>query len=85
MSALPDTLNSYWFYKEVYKKLGISTLLTNIGKILPTLNSTTSIFLFKKIDSPISISTSRRYLRTFPVFYLLNMLPINSMLMNIYS
>lgn len=24
MSALPDTLNSYWLYKEVYKKLGIS-------------------------------------------------------------
>lgn len=52
MSHLPSTLNSFWLYREVYKKLGISNPAYKYWKNTPTLKLNNKYLFVKKNTLP---------------------------------
>ena len=52
MSALPDTLNSYWLWKEVYTKLGISNPAYKYWKNTPNLKLNNKYLFVQKHTLP---------------------------------
>lgn len=52
MSALPDTLNSFWLWKEVYAKLGISNPAYKYWKNTPTLKLNNKYLFIEKNTLP---------------------------------
>lgn len=52
MSHLPNTLNSFWLYREVYKKLGISNPAYKYWKNTPTLKLNNKYLFVKKHTLP---------------------------------
>ena len=52
MSYLPNTLNSFWLYREVYKKLGISNPAYKYWKNTPTLKLNNKYLFVKKNTLP---------------------------------
>ena len=52
MSALPDTLNSYWLWKEVYAKLGISNPAYKYWKNTPNLKLNNKYVFIQKDTLP---------------------------------
>jgi len=52
MSHLPNTLNSFWLYREIYKKLGISNPAYKYWKNTPTLKLNNKYLFVKKHTLP---------------------------------
>ncbi len=52
MSHLPNTLNSYWLWKEVYTKLGISNPAYRYWKNTPTLKLNNKYLFIQKNSLP---------------------------------
>ena len=52
MSALPDTLNSFWLWREVYGKLGISNPAYKYWRETPTLKLNNKYLFIQKNTLP---------------------------------
>ena len=81
MSALPDTLNSYWLWKEVYTKLGISNPAYKYWKNTPHLKLNNKYLFVHKERLPHKHTYIEEYLTDLsgylPVKYASDQLHVN--------